>query len=117
MVRSTMRGSFRNSSPALFTVEEIAQAAGVTSDQAWQAVRLGQAIPYGHYVTAPDAVRLIRVLRGLEPASERHRAPLVVTPDRQRRAGRGLMASGALHIAGVAALILITSLGLLPAQD
>ena len=117
MVRSTVRVSSRTTNPDLFTVEEVAMAAGVSAEQAWHVVRLGQAIPFGNLVSARDAVRLIRVLKGIEAPSESNRAPLVGTPDPHRRAGRGLMASGLLHVFGVAFMLLMASLGLLSAND
>jgi TonB family protein len=101
----------------LFSIEEIAQAAGVSTDQVWNAVRMGQAVPYGRHFTTADAAHLLRVLKGLEPASEKKRAPITVTPDTHRRAGRGLAAAGFLHVFGVAVLLLMASLGLLSAND
>jgi TonB family protein len=101
----------------LFTVDEIASAAGVSAEEAWRMVRLGQVVAFGRHLTGADARRLIRLLRGLEPASVANRAPLTPPPDEGRRAGRGLAASGLLHLAGLAALLLVTSLGLLSAND
>jgi TonB family protein len=100
----------------LFSVDEVAQAAGVPVEEIWRLLRMGQAVAYGSHVTAEDAARLVRILRGLEPASAT-RVPLNQAPEAARRAGRGLVASGLLHVAGVALLLLMASLGLLSAND
>ena len=100
-----------------FTIEEIGKAAGVSTDQVWQAIQMGQAVPYGNLVTPRDAAHLLRVLTGREAPSEKKRAPLTVSPDTHRRAGRGLAAAGFLHVFGVAFLLLLGSLGLLSAND
>ena len=110
----------RTAAPAWFSVDEVAQAAGVTTEDAWRAVSLGQAVvdPRGYLVSAADAVHLVRVLRGeLPPSPNRAIFNQIPGPPRQWR--RGVAIAGAMH--GLAALLLIMSpwLGLLdpPTKD
>ena len=112
-----MRAAASTSDDELFTVDEVAEAAGVAPEHVWQLVRVGEATAYGRHVSVRDAAHLMRVLRGLEASSPRQHNPLTLTPDASRRAGRGLAASSVLHGLGLLTLLLLTSLGLLSAND
>jgi TonB family protein len=102
---------------ALFTIDEVAQAAGVAPARARELVRQGHVIATGDHLSADEAVRLARLLLGLEPLSHATRSPITLSPDASRPAGRGLAAAGLLHVIGIAALALMASLGLLSAND
>jgi periplasmic protein TonB len=106
-----------HNAPDVFSIEEIAAVAGVSTDFARQVARQTCAMPDDRAVSAEDAVRVLRILRGDRPLTEEDRIPLTLAPDASRRAGRGLAASGALHVAGLIALLLAASLGLLSAND
>lgn len=108
----------RTAAPAWFSIEEVALAAGVSADDAWRLVGLGQAVvhPDGHLVSAVDAIHLVRTLRGEAPPS-RNRVLFNQIPGPRRNTTRGLTAAGLLH--GVAGLLLILTpwLGLVDASD
>ena len=58
---------------ATFSIDEVAQAAGVPVEEAWRVAGLGQAVVYGPrgFVTLEDATHLVRVLRGdIPPAAD-----------------------------------------------
>jgi protein TonB len=100
-----------------FSVDEIARAAGVPAEQAWRSIELGQARVLDQQVPAADAVRLVRVLRGLE-APSRERFPFNLVPKRSsKKLTRGVVLAGAGHVVA-AILILSPSLfGLEPERD
>ena len=104
----------RTESPAWFSVEDVAQAAGVTEQEAWRGVGLGQAVvhPIGNLVSTSDAVHLVRVLRG-EITPSPNRAVFNQIPPPSRKMKRAVSAAGMLH--GLAALLLMMGpwLGLL----
>jgi TonB family protein len=96
----------RTEAPAWFSVEEIAQAAGVPADEAWRVIGLGQAVvhPTGNLVSAADAVHVVRVLQGDAPPSP-NRVPFNQIPGPRSKTTRGLAAAGILH--GVLVFLLI----------
>jgi protein TonB len=86
-----------------FSVDEIARAAGVPTEQAWRSIGQGQALVQDTQVPAGDAVRLVRVLRGLE-APSRDRIPFNKVPTQSRRMTHGVFAAAAAHV--IAAVII-----------
>lgn len=112
--------------PDVFTVREVARAAGVSEAAVQAALAVGAAHTIrGDYLTWHEAVRLGRALRAGTPLSAltfgpsvsqsgaRLREPLF-TPHqtRPRVAGFPAVASTALHVLAVAALAWMTSLGI-----
>ena len=94
--------------PEVFTEREIARAAGVSAREVRDA---GAVASEGGFITAREAVRIVRLLRGngSAPAERqlfRPPAPALRSP------GRALAASGALHAAMLGAIALMTSLSL-----
>lgn len=104
----------RTSAPAWFSVEEVAQAAGASVDEAWHQVALGQAVVYGpdHLVATADAIHLVRLLRGEVKPSANY-APFNQIQQSRGRVGKRV--AGAVGAYGLAALlgIGIPALGLL----
>ena len=81
-----------------FSVDEIARAAGVPAEQAWRSIGQGQARVQDRHVPAADAVRLVRVLRGLEaPSRDRFPFNIVPKPSPKERT-RGAVLASALHV-------------------
>jgi protein TonB len=96
----------RIEAPAWFTIDEVAQVAGMPADQAWRLAGLGQAVVHanGHFVSAADAVNLVLILRGDRPESA-DRAIFNQIPRPAGKTKRGLAIAGVLH--GIAALFLV----------
>ncbi|HEX5069719.1 MAG TPA: energy transducer TonB [Vicinamibacterales bacterium] len=95
-----------------FSIEEVAQAAGVPVEDVWRLVGLGQAVVYGHLVSAADAAHLVRVLGGVE-GLYRERTPFPQTPDSKGKGAARLAAAGLFYAVVVGVLLLLTTLGLL----
>jgi protein TonB len=98
----------RTAAPDWFSIDDVAEAAGVGADEAWRLVALGQAVVHsnGQLVSATDAVHLVRVLRG-ESELARERVPFNQIPAPARKITRGLAAAGVCHT--LAAILLILS--------
>jgi TonB family protein len=86
-----------------FSVDEIARAAGVPTEQAWRSIGQGQALVQDRQVASADAVHLVRVLRGLE-APSRDRIPFNKVPAQSRKMAHGVFAAAATHV--IAAIII-----------
>lgn len=100
-----------------FSVDEIARAAGVSSDAAWRALAQGQAIVVDERVAAADAVHLVRVLRGLD-APSRDRVPFNERPVRSKESlTRGFMLAGAAHVMAAVLIFFPAVLGLEANRD
>lgn len=93
----------RATTPDSFSVDEIARAAGVSTEQAWRSIGQGQALVQGRHVSTADAVHLVRVLRGLE-APSRDRVPFNKLPAQSRKMTHGVFAAAAAHV--IAAVII-----------
>src|SRR5262245_33391991 len=101
----SMLDLIRTETPAWFAIEEVAQAAGVATEEVWRLVGLGQAVVSpGQWVSTADAVHLVRVLRG-EISATAERAPFNKIPSTARKTARGFATAGAIHVA--AALLLM----------
>jgi TonB family protein len=87
----------RASAADWFSVDEIARAAGVPTEQAWRSIGQGQALVLDRQVPAADAVHLVRVLRGLE-APSRDRIPFNKVPAQSRKMTHGAFAAAAAHV-------------------
>ena len=101
----------------VFSPDEVAAAAGVAVERVHEALQAGRAWTFRGYLGQTDAVRLVRFLSGRSADSSRDRTPLTWFEGPKRRSSAGLAASGMLHVFGLIALIVATSLGLLSAND
>ena len=110
----TAEASLDAETPA-FSINEVAEAAGVAVEDVWRLVDLGQAVVYGTSVSPADAAHLIRVLRGREALSP-NRTPLNLTPPPKGQTRMRFAAAGLLYALGAAALLVMASLGLLSAN-
>jgi protein TonB len=108
----------RTEAPAWFSVEEVAQAAGVLTVDAWRLVELGQAVvhPSGNLVSAADAIHLVRVLRG-EVAASANRVLFNRIPGPARKTTRSLVASGLVHALGVLLIVVSATLRLVESNS
>jgi len=102
--------------PPWFSVDEVAEVAGVPAEDAWRMVGLGQAVlwPEGCLVSSIEAVHLVRVLRGdVRPSRNRVLFNQIPGPSKAKR--RGLAATGLLGLYGLGALffLVVNSLGLI----
>lgn len=97
----------------VYSIREVASAADVPVELAQQLADFEQILVVDGYLTEADAITLVRGLAHTPGG----RTPLTPLPASRRRGGVPLMASGALHAAGVAVLLLASSLGLLKAAD
>ena len=95
----------------VFTASEIARAAGVRTRDAKALVASGTiATVDGHFVSAGEAIRGVRILRGFAPAADDRR--LFQAPSTaQRSPGSALAVSGALHAGILACLVLLATVG------
>ena len=92
-----------------FSVDEVARAAGVSAEEAWRSIEQGEVVIEDQQVSAEDAVRLVRVLRGLEaPSRDRFPFNRVPRPPRKEMT-RGLVFASVAHVM-VALLIFSPSL-------
>ena len=97
--------------PDVFTVREIALVAGAPTSQAMALVAAGTiGTVDGRFVSAGDAVRAVRILRGTTPPEEAGQLFRPPAPGR-RSPGRALAASGALHATALGFLVFLTTLG------
>ena len=80
-------------------------------EQAWRCIGQGQALVADEGVPADDAVRLVRVLRGLE-APSRARFPFNEVPALSRKMTRGVMLAGGAHILAAMLILFPGALGL-----
>ena len=96
--------------PEVFTAREIAAAAGVSTGNVRALISDGSIFTIGgRFVTASESVRIVRKLRGLAvPPSER---PLFGPRASMKRSPGALLASGALHGAGLVAFLLLATMG------
>ena len=102
--------------PDVFTAREIARAAGVSAREVRAlilAAELGTVD--GRFVTAAEAVHAVRLLRGgpLEAGRGLFRPPARA----KRSPARAFAASGALHAALLAGLVVLTTMGVASAPD
>ena len=100
----------------VFAVQEVARAAGVTVRAVRHAIDAGQitALPSG-YLSAAQAVKCVRLVRG----ERMERRPDLFAPPEggEHNPGGGLLAAGAVHVAMLAALVLISMFGLTSAAE
>lgn len=101
----------------VFSADEVAQAAGVDVETVRDALAAGYVPSFRDYVATADALTLVRVLSSGVTTISHERAPLFLLTGRKRKGAAGLLASGAIHALAILALLLVTSLGLLDAND
>jgi len=96
--------------PEVFTAREIAAAAGVSTRDVRALMADGSILTIGgRFVTASESVRTVRKLRGL--AVDPSERPLFGPRPSMKRSPGALLASGALHGAGLMALLLLATMG------
>jgi protein TonB len=102
--------------PDVFTAREIARVAGVSPGEV-RALILSARIDTidGRFVAAPEAARAVKQLRagGADEGRRLFRPPVAPA----RSPGRALAASGALHAAMLAALVVLSTMGLSSARE
>ena len=97
----------RTTAPDWFSIDDVAEASGVSVDEAWRLVALGQAVVHSNqWVSAADAVHLVRVLRD-EVQMAPDRVPFNQIPAPARKIARSLGVAGVCH--AFAAVLLILS--------
>src|SRR6185503_4711184 len=92
--------------PGWFTVDEVAAAADIATDEVWRVIALGQAVVHrqGMFVSTEDAVHLVRLLAG-SAAPTPKRALFNHIPPPVRKTMRSLGMAGAVHAVGLLTLI------------
>ena len=101
----------------MFSIAEVAEAAGVPPRRVVELVQTAQVACRQRLVSEADAVRLVRALTGQGQDVLEDR-PAITTPAiRRRRSALSLLGSGLLHAAFLGLLLLITSLGWLAARE
>jgi protein TonB len=96
----------------VFSVSEIADAAGVSSSDVGDLIATGELRTIdGRFARPDDAVRVVRALRLVRTASGSREIFSPRVPAR-RSPGRALAASGAIHAALLAGLMLVSMLGI-----
>ena len=100
----------------LYSIDDIAQAAGVTVSEVERRLHVDRVRTSGGFVAQVDAIRLVRAFVVDRAWIPRDRSPLTLLEQPTRRTSLGLAASSALH-AGFIAMVLISSLGLLSASS
>ncbi len=104
--------------PEVYAPDEIAEAAGVPTDDVVSALECGQAISFQGFVAEADAVRLVALLRGRIAAPvAADRAPMTQSAGRRRRVMPGLTLSGLGHAAALALILFISSSAFWSDQD
>lgn len=93
----------------VFSADEIARAAGVSRRDAQRLVDEGRVPSVEGLLTAAQAVRAVRLLRG-QPV-DRARELFMPHVAVERSPGRALATSGGLHAAMLAALLIVSTLG------
>lgn len=103
----------------VYSPRDVAVAAGVTVADVRTAALSGRIPLVGGFMTEADAVRLVRRLagRGTLAAGGADRLPINLAERKRRKGGLPLAVSGGLHAAAVAIFLLVSSLGLLKADD
>lgn len=96
----------------VYSLREVAQAAGVGEPQVAQAVEFEHILLVDGFIREVDAVRLVRQLAG-----DGGRAPLTLLRLSKRKSGLPLAASGSLHALALIVFLVASSLGLLKAND
>lgn len=106
----------RSAAAEVFSVREVARAAGVSVDAVAGLVESGQVRAIEGYLTGAHAVRSVRLLRaGATPAGPRDLfAP---PPAGQRATAPALAATSFVHAGILGVLVLITTLGLTSAEQ
>ncbi|MEO6212494.1 MAG: type IV toxin-antitoxin system AbiEi family antitoxin domain-containing protein, partial [Vicinamibacterales bacterium] len=106
----------RSAVAEVFTVQEIARAAGVPADDVRRMVDAGRITMLERdYLRPKQAIQCVRLLRSQAASSP---PELFATPAAgEHNPGGGLLASGAVHAAMLAGLLLFTTLGLTSAIE
>ena len=101
----------------VYSLREVARAAGVPVRRVADLVASGQAASPHGLIGEADAVRLVQILGGRARLRLGDRMPLPLPRPPRRKAAASLVASGFLHGALLGLFALIASLGLLAAHD
>lgn len=104
--------------PEVYTVAEVARAAGVPERDVRILVETGRVYAIRGLIPQPDAIHLVRRLTGRTSAGKDDRMPLTLIRASRRRGGRmSLATSGLLHAAFAALLVIGSALGWARAND
>ena len=98
----------------VFSLDEIARAAGVERARLRQLIDAGRVRQCDGYLLAPDAVALVRALRG-GPMVPDH-GLFAAAPKHEGSAATGIAASGAIHAVMLGGLLILTTLGVTSAE-
>jgi TonB family protein len=101
----------------IYSVREIADAAGVSFDAACRRLEVIRASGVEGHFRAGDAARLVRLLASNEPVTEEDRAAISPISERRPASAAGLVTSSVAHAAVVAAIVIAASLGLMDASS
>ena len=94
--------------PDVFNAREIARAAGVSVREVKALIDTGSVSSDRVFLAPREAVRAVRLLRGSRAPTDLFQPPAAA----HRSPGRALVASGALHAAVLAGLVLVTTMEL-----
>jgi len=100
----------------MFSVAEIALAAGVSQRRVRDLIQNAQVDCRQRLVSQDDAVRLVRALAGQTQSVLEHRPAISVPVEARRRSAASLVGSGLMHAAFLGLLALLSSLGWLASR-
>ena len=101
----------------VFSVPEVARAAGVHSAAVYSLIASGQIRAAEGFLSAPQSIRCVRLLRHLASPSSADRDLFAPPAAGQRSPGAALAASSALHAAMLGMVILLTTFGISTRAD
>jgi protein TonB len=104
----------------IYSVQDIAQAAGVSTRVVERRMQLDRVETTRGFVAQADAIRLARVCAddaADEALASNARVPLAFLADRKRRTTAGVATSGMLHAAMIGVILLATLLGRVDASS
>ena len=101
----------------LYSIDEIARAAGLSIREATVQLRQGRIADPDALLLEREAVQAVRYLAGVASRGVHDRTPITVTPEPTRRSGLSLVLSAALHGTFVLFIGAAAALGLLAPND
>ncbi len=105
----------RSAAAEVFSVPEVARAAGVHPAAVRSLIGSGQVRTTGGFLSASQSVRCVRLLR--DPGATRHAEIFAPPPAGERSPGAALAASSALHAVMLGLVVLITTFGISTRAD
>ena len=101
----------------VYSIHEIATAAGVSVRQAKAQLQQGRIADPDAFLHEIEAVQAVRFLAGVATDGVQERTPITITPEPSRRSGLSLVLSAALHGSFVLLMGAAAALGLLAPND